>query len=203
MIKYGLPELIRGDAGMENVAIARLMNYIRGERHFLVGRSVHNQRIERLWKDVFSNVIYFYHEIFTNLYKSMDHNTFNTWILQDIFLDRINEDLTSFIHAWNSHSMSSVKGRSPNKQHIMAEETRYRTNVERTDENVEAVVRDLEEEYEGKQSAPSTCPFTSDEELEYYRHFVPKTELCDDLITINNKIENAYTIALRIISCRE
>jgi ABC-type dipeptide/oligopeptide/nickel transport system permease component len=53
MLERGLPDLIRGDAGMENVAIARLLNYINGERHFLIGRSVHNQRIERLWRDLF------------------------------------------------------------------------------------------------------------------------------------------------------
>ena len=30
----------------------------------LVGKSVHNQRIERLWRDVYVGVIKFYHDLF-------------------------------------------------------------------------------------------------------------------------------------------
>jgi hypothetical protein len=119
MIKYGLPNLIRGDAGMENVAIARLINYVNGLKHFIIGRSVSNQRIERFWCDVYSNVIGFYHDIFTNLYLRMDHTPENTWMLQYLFLDRINKDLTVFINAWNAHSMSTCKGRSPDKRYII------------------------------------------------------------------------------------
>lgn len=46
---YGLPEIMRADAGLENVAIGKLLNSINGEGHFITGKSVHNQRIERFW----------------------------------------------------------------------------------------------------------------------------------------------------------
>ena len=43
---YGLPSRIRSDRGGENVQVATFML-----------RSVHNSRIERLWRDVFEGCV--------------------------------------------------------------------------------------------------------------------------------------------------
>ena len=110
---YGLPNLLRVDAGGENTDTVLLMN-IFGTA--ITGKSVHNQRIERLWVDVWKGVI--------NVYSGMFHkmeadnildpsNEVHIWLLHYIFLPRINRSLELFRNQWNSHGLRTESNMSP------------------------------------------------------------------------------------------
>ena len=116
--KYGLPSRIRCDQGGENYGVAELMLKYRGvdRNSVLVGPSVHNQRIERLWSDVFDAVIQLYYRLFYYMERCeiLDPlNTLHLFCLHFVFIPKINKALLGFIDGWNMHPMSGCNGKCP------------------------------------------------------------------------------------------
>ena len=96
--EHNIPHRIRIDRGGENVQVARFMLHARGidKRPVLTGSSVHNQRIERLWRDVFSTVTGNYYRLFYLLEQEevLDHlNQTDLFALHHVYIPRINQGL--------------------------------------------------------------------------------------------------------------
>lgn len=119
---HGLPDRLRTDLGGENVAIWRYMV----EQHasvsaVLTGSSTHNQRIERLWRDVYRCVGVLFHDCFHQLEEEgcLDpSNETDMFCLHFVYLPRINFMLNGFIESWNNHPLSTENNYSPNQLFI-------------------------------------------------------------------------------------
>ena len=69
---FGLPDRVRSDHGGENI---RVWQYMISAHHqdytaVITGSSVHNERVERLWRDVHRCI----ESIFTTTFRSLESN---------------------------------------------------------------------------------------------------------------------------------
>ena len=111
---FGLPDKVRSDKGGENTQVWQFMLHHR--REVITGSSTHNERIERLWRDVFRCVC----QIFYNLlYHLEDEGVLDPLNDTDLFcvhfsiLPEVNRCLDEFVKSWNQHCLSSEHNATP------------------------------------------------------------------------------------------
>ena len=83
----------------------------------IVGRSTHNnQRIERLWRDVFTGCISFFYSFFYFLEDSglLDvDNPLDLYALHFVFTPLIQRHIDVFHHGWAYHSLRTERNKTP------------------------------------------------------------------------------------------
>lgn len=129
--KFGLPNRVRSDHGGENIEVWKYMLQTHNNNSdcVLTGSSTHNERIERLWRDVHRSVLHFA-ETFQGLESEGILDTLNDadmFSLHFVFLPRINKCVHDFQESWNNHALSTEGNMTPYQ--LFAEGMRTATHL--------------------------------------------------------------------------
>jgi len=117
--RLGYPSCVRADYGGENKGVGKKMREFYkdalAEFRVLLGPSVHNQRIEYLWRFLGRFTLAYFRELFESMVQGSSAgqlrftNEFHRYAMGVVFLWRVQASLDRFAAMWNHHTIRGKK----------------------------------------------------------------------------------------------
>ena len=118
---FGVPVHVRSDYGGKNMQVwGYMLSSFNDPTSIITGSSVHNKRIEWMWRDI-TRVSSTYIAVFTALEAEslLDAiNEVDLFCLHYVFIPQINKSLSDFQGGWNSHPLSTEANRTPMQLYV-------------------------------------------------------------------------------------
>ena len=139
----------------------------------VVTGSTHNERIERLWRDVSRCV----NSLFAGTFRKLEAegqldslNEIDMFCRHVVFLPRINEALHAFVESWNNHPVSTANNLTPNQLFVQGA----------IEQNMAPAIPNT-----SCRSTGSSIPASHDHVQVPRAQFDPCTSLCQQLDRVN------------------